>query len=389
MNHKVYILAIASFVVGTVELILGGILDLIASSFQVSIAKAGYLISIFSLVYAISAPVLLNITAKFERKKVYLWALFIFLLSNIVALASTGYSMLMVSRILAAMSGSFIIVLSTTMASRLVKPEYQGRALGIVFMGISASLVLGIPIGIFIGNAFGWREVFILIALLTAIIMVIVAISMERLEPAPVVPIKQQLNALRNTKMLSIHIATFFVLAGHLTLYAYFTPFLQETFGLSSGMVTLVYGIFGLAAVAGGGFGGVLSDKLGAPTAVIGIIGAFFLSMVALPFAVKLPFILFLIVMTVWSALSCVVSPAQNNLIIQSAKDNPDVLISTNVAISHLGIAAGSYVGGIIINGYSSLFNGWVGSILVLLGLLATVIAVTRPSISTNSIQSK
>ncbi|MEC0666470.1 MFS transporter [Priestia flexa] len=389
MNHKVYILAIASFVVGTVELILGGILDLIASSFQVSIAKAGYLISIFSLVYAISAPVLLNITAKFERKKVYLWALFIFLLSNIVALASTGYSMLMVSRILAAMSGSFIIVLSTTMASRLVKPEYQGRALGIVFMGISASLVLGIPIGIFIGNAFGWREVFILIALLTAIIMVIVAISMDRLEPAPVVPIKQQLNALRNTKMLSIHIATFFVLAGHLTLYAYFTPFLQETFGLSSGMVTLVYGIFGLAAVAGGGFGGVLSDKLGAPTAVIGIIGAFFLSMVALPFAVKLPFILFLIVMTVWSALSWAVSPAQNNLIIQSAKDNPDVLISTNVAISHLGIAAGSYVGGIIINGYSSLFNGWVGSILVLLGLLATVIAVTRPSISTNSIQSK
>ncbi|MED3824845.1 MFS transporter [Priestia flexa] len=389
MNHKVYILAIASFVVGTVELILGGILDLIASSFQVSIAKAGYLISIFSLVYAISAPVLLNITAKFERKKVYLWALFIFLLSNIVALASTGYSMLMVSRILAAMSGSFIIVLSTTMASRLVKPEYQGRALGIVFMGISASLVLGIPIGIFIGNAFGWREVFILIALLTAIIMVIVAISMDRLEPAPVVPIKQQLNALRNTKMLSIHIATFFVLAGHLTLYAYFTPFLQETFGLSSGMVTLVYGIFGLAAVAGGGFGGVLSDKLGAPTAVIGIIGAFFLSMVALPFAVKLPFILFLIAMTVWSALSWAVSPAQNNLIIQSAKDNPDVLISTNVAISHLGIAAGSYVGGIIINGYSSLFNGWVGSILVLLGLLATVIAVTRPSISTNSIQSK
>lgn len=389
MNHKVYILAIASFVVGTVELILGGILDLIASSFQVSIAKAGYLISIFSLVYAISAPVLLNITAKFERKKVYLWALFIFLLSNIVALASTGYSMLMVSRILAAMSGSFIIVLSTTMASRLVKPEYQGRALGIVFMGISASLVLGIPIGIFIGNAFGWREIFILIALLTAIIMVIVAISMERLEPAPVVPIKQQLNALRNTKMLSIHIATFFVLAGHLTLYAYFTPFLQETFGLSSGMVTLVYGIFGLAAVAGGGFGGILSDKLGAPTAVIGIIGAFFLSMVALPFAVKLPFILFLIVMTVWSALSWAVSPAQNNLIIQSAKDNPDVLISTNVAISHLGIAAGSYVGGIIINGYSSLFNGWVGSILVLLGLLATVIAVTRPSISTNSIQSK
>lgn len=69
MNKKVYVLAIAAFVVGTVELILGGILDLIATDLHLSLAKAGYLISIFSLVYALSAPILLNMTARFERKK--------------------------------------------------------------------------------------------------------------------------------------------------------------------------------------------------------------------------------------------------------------------------------------------------------------------------------
>ncbi|TYR80594.1 MFS transporter [Priestia megaterium] len=389
MNKKVYILAIASFIVGTVELILGGILDLIASSFNVSIAKAGYLISIFSLVYAISAPILLNITAKIERKKVYMWALFIFLISNILSAYSIGYTMLLLSRILAAMSGSFIIVLSTTMASRIVKPEYQGRALGVVFMGISASLVLGIPIGIFIGNTFGWREVFIMIALLTAVIMISVWLTMEKLAPSPVVPIKKQLLALRNSKMIAIHLATFFVLAGHLTLYAYFTPFLQETLNLNSNMVTLVYGIFGIAAVIGGGLGGVLSDKWGAPSAVIAIIGTFFISMVSLPFAVKLPFVIFLILMIIWSALSWAVSPAQNNFIIQSTKDNPDVLISTNVAISHLGIAAGSYIGGIIINDYSVLLNGWVGAIFVLLGLFCSFFAVTKPSSATSTVHTK
>ncbi len=84
MNKKVYILAIASFVVGTVELILGGILDLIADAFHVSLAKAGYLISIYSFVYALSAPILLNVTAKMERKKVYMWTLFIFLIEQFI-----------------------------------------------------------------------------------------------------------------------------------------------------------------------------------------------------------------------------------------------------------------------------------------------------------------
>jgi MFS transporter, DHA1 family, purine base/nucleoside efflux pump len=188
MNKKVYILAIASFVVGTVELILGGILDLIADAFHVSLAKAGYLISIYSFVYALSAPILLNVTAKIERKKVYMWTLFIFLLSNVFSAYSSGYYMLLIGRILAAASGSFIIVLSTTMASRMVKPEYQGRAIGIVFMGISGSLVLGIPLGILIGNALGWRQVFVMIAILTAIIMITVWFTMERLAPAPIVP---------------------------------------------------------------------------------------------------------------------------------------------------------------------------------------------------------
>jgi len=297
--------------------------------------------------------------------------------------------MLLIGRILAAASGSFIIVLSTTMASRMVKPEYQGRAIGIVFMGISGSLVLGIPLGILIGNALGWRQVFVMIAILTAIIMITVWFTMERLAPAPIVPLKTQVKALRNKKMLAIHLATLFVLAGHLTLYAYFTPFLQETLGLNTTMVTIIYGIFGLAAVAGGGLGGAVSDRWNPSSSVITMIALFFVSMIAMPFGVHLPFVVFLLLMIIWSALSWAVSPAQSNLIIHSARETSDILISTNAAISHVGIAIGSYVGGIVVNQYSVIYNGWIGSIFVLLGLFCSLYAVTRTESTADTLHSK
>lgn len=251
MNKKVYVLAIAAFVVGTVELILGGILDLIATDLHLTLAKAGYLISIFSLVYAISAPILLNMTARFERKKVYMCTLFVFLISNLISAFSANFYILMAGRALGAATGSLIFVLSLTLAARIVEPQYKGRAVGIITMGGSASLILGVPIGIFVGNLAGWHEVFMLIALLTAVVMVAIGIAMERVQPIPAVSLKKQLAALWNPKMLAIHVTTLLVLAGHLTLYAYFTPFLQESLGASSTMVTFIYMMFGIAAVAG------------------------------------------------------------------------------------------------------------------------------------------
>lgn len=180
MNKKVYVLAIAAFVVGTVELILGGILDLIATDLHLSLAKAGYLISIFSLVYALSAPILLNMTARFERKKVYMCTLFVFLISNLISAFSSSFYMLMAGRALGAATGSLIFVLSLTLAARIVEPQYKGRAVGIITMGGSASLILGVPLGIFVGNLAGWREVFMLIAILTAVVMVAIWIAMDR-----------------------------------------------------------------------------------------------------------------------------------------------------------------------------------------------------------------
>lgn len=376
MNKKVYVLAIAAFVVGTVELILGGILDLIAADLHLSLAKAGYLISIFSLVYAVSAPILLNVTARFERKKVYMVTLFVFFISNLISAFSVNFYMLMAGRMLGAAAGSLIFVLSLTLASRIVSSEYKGRAVGIITMGGSASLILGVPIGIFIGNALGWREVFMLIAILTVLVMVAIGLAMDRVQPSPAVSLKNQLKALWNPKMLAIHTTTLLVLAGHLTLYAYFTPFLQETIGASAAAVTLIYMMFGLAAVAGGGIGGMLSDRLHPAKAIMIVLVPFMISMAVIPFSTGLPLIAFLLLLSLWGALSWTVTPVQNSLIIRTSPETSEILISTNSGVTHAGIALGTYIGGVVIDHSSIMNTGWVGSILVFAGLGFAVLAV-------------
>ncbi|KQY94782.1 MFS transporter [Paenibacillus sp. Root52] len=386
MNKKVYVLAIAAFVVGTVELILGGILDLIATDLHLSYAKAGYLISIFSLVYAISAPILLNVTARFERKKVYLCTLVVFLMSNLISAFSVNFYMLMAGRALGAATGSLIFVLSLTLAARIVEPQYKGRAVGIITMGGSASLILGVPLGIFVGNMAGWREVFIFIAILTALVIVAISIAMDRVQPIPVVPLKKQLSALWNPRMLAIHATTLLVLAGHLTLYAYFTPFLQATIGASSTMVTFIYVMFGIAAVAGGGIGGLLSDRLHPAKAIIIVLVPFMITMALIPVSVGLPLIAFLLLLSIWSALSWTVTPVQNSLIIKTSPETADTLISTNSGIAHAGIALGTYIGGMVIDHSAIQHTGWVGSILILLGLVTAIYAITRKEHSARAV---
>ena len=102
MNKRVYLLTIVSFVVGMVELIIGGILDLIADDLNVSLGKAGFLITVFSLVFAIVASILLTMTARIERKQLTLISLFVFLIGTVLVIMSTTYTMLLIAGILSA-----------------------------------------------------------------------------------------------------------------------------------------------------------------------------------------------------------------------------------------------------------------------------------------------
>src|SRR5690625_7542841 len=104
-----------------------------------------------------------------------------------------NFAMLFISRIISAASGSLATVLSINLASRVVEPAYRGRAIGLVVMGISGSLVLGLPIGVFLGNTINWRAPFVLTALLTILLLIGVKLTLEKVQPTQVVTLREQI----------------------------------------------------------------------------------------------------------------------------------------------------------------------------------------------------
>src|SRR5690606_17496881 len=215
--------------------------------------RAGLLITVFALVFGVGGPVLLFLAGRADRKRVTLAALSVFIVGNLVAVASTTYGALMLSRIITAASGALLTVLCLALAAHISKPDYRGRAIGIVVMGISGSLVLGLPIGVSLGHAYGWRSPFVLVAVLALLLVGGVSAFFGEAPTRPPVPLKGQLRALRDEKVLFAHATTFFFLAGHYTLYGYLTPFVISTMAFGGSLITLLYFVYGAAAVTGGG----------------------------------------------------------------------------------------------------------------------------------------
>lgn len=234
-----------------------------------------------------------------------------------------------------------------------------------------------------IGNAYGWRAPFLLVVGLTAIAILGIYAFLSKVPPSEVTTLRAQFASLKNAKLVSGHLISYLMLTGHLTLYAYLTPYLQETFQLSPGMTSIVYFLFGLAAVSGGGLGGLMADKWGTKRSILLIVSSFAVIMFVLPLTAQVSFYVFLIAMVIWSALSWALSPAQQSYLMQTAPDTADIQLSLNSSVLHLGIASGSVVGGLVIEQSSVANNAWVGCLFVLLALGSAMFSLTRSSQAT------
>lgn len=380
MNYKVFILAASAVTVGLVELIVGGILPVIAGDLQVSIGTAGQLITVYALVYAIAGPVLLSITAKIERKKLYLLALAVFFLGNVFTYFSPTYALIMAARIVTATSAALVIVLSLTITAKIVEPAHRAKALGVIVMGISSSLVLGVPIGILLTDAFSWRIVFLGIAVLSLLCMILIYKFLDRIPTEAVQPLAAQIKSLANPKIVVAHLAMMFMLAGHYTFYAYFTPFLEIKLHLNPTWVSFSYFLFGLAAVSGGAIGGILADKIGSKKSILLVVILFAVMLFVLPYS-TFSLIVFLGMMIIWGALSWALSPPMQNYLIETDPASSDIHQSLNNSAVQIGIALGSGIGGAVFAHSGSVDHmASVGALVVVIAFICAVVSLALPA---------
>lgn len=378
MDKRVYLLAFIAFVVGMVELLVGGILDLVATDLGISLGRAGLLITVFALVFSISGPLLLFLTRKAAPKPIILAALLIFMIGDLITIYSTTYTSLMVSRVVLAASGALLTVLSLALASRIAAPEHRGRALGLVVMGISASLVLGLPIGVSLGHAFGWRSPFVFNLLLALLLFILIIRYLGQ------VSIKRQANtagtilsALKDHRLLFAHLTTFFFLAGHFTFYGYLTPFVVTQLAFGGALITAVYFLYGVAAVSGGGLAGFFSDRFSPKRTLISAIALLIICLLLLPLSTAVP-VLFWGLLIIWGLLSWAITPPIQSHLVHLSPATADIQQSLNITALHLGIAFGTLIGSMTIDQFAVTYNAPIGAAIVLLSLLAALFSFRR-----------
>ncbi|WP_153978642.1 MFS transporter [Paenibacillus xylanilyticus] len=370
---KVYILAIVSFLVGTSEYILSGILDKVAGSFDVSLAAAGQLITIFSLVYAIFTPILMAVTASMDRRKLILIGLGIFVIANILAFTLPGYGLFVVARIIMAIGAGVVVVTALNIAAKIAPAGKQASAIATVVMGFTASLIVGVPLGRITADTLGWKSVFGGIALLGIIAMIILSFAIPRIKGDAPIPLRQQLSLLKKPKVALGLSITFFWLGGYSIAYTYLSPYLLEVSGLGDKYLSGALLIFGIASMIGSKIGGFSTDRWGVHRTLSGGL-ALRIVMLILLSVVTHTLLGVMIVLLLWSFSAWSSGPTQQYHLTTIEPEASGVMLGLNQSMMQLAMAAGAGVGGIAIETLSLTSITWIGAAGIAIAILALVI---------------
>ncbi|MFJ7661104.1 MFS transporter [Lysinibacillus sp. NPDC097162] len=372
-NLIIYVLALAVFLIGTVEYIITGVIEMTAVDFGVSISEAGLLVTVFALAAAIVAPILIALTINVDRKKLLLVTLSVFIASNGLMFISPSYETALLIRIIQGVSGGIATVVAMAVATRLVEKEKRGRTIGIILMGLSSSLVLGVPIGTFFSEIFGWRVLFVLIGLLTILPLLFIYKKVPVIKEEEAVTLRMQLSILKDSKILTALAITLFYIGGYATLFTYITPFLQATSTLSITEISGILFLAGICSFIGSRVGGQLADAKGSRFTIC--LGLLLQGLTLIVFAIAgvnlfvLIFVLMIFMLATWS-----ISPAQQLFLFTLVPRNPDIALSVNTSFIQFGFALGSGLGGLVISRTSILTLNWVGLGAVSIALLLAIL---------------
>ncbi|MFD0621273.1 MFS transporter [Paenibacillus sp. GCM10027629] len=373
-------LAISAFSIGTTEFISVGLLPLIAEDFHISVTTAGLTVTLYALGVTFGAPVLTSLTSNVSRKTLLLWIMVVFIAGNMLAAMASGITVLLIARVISALSHGIFMSIGSTIAADLVPEHRRASAISIMFSGLTIATVTGVPLGTFIGQQMGWRAAFIAIVAVGVVAFIAnMTLVSSNLRKGAKVRLGDQIKLVTNFRLLLVFAITALGYGGTFVVFTYLSPLLHDITGFHEKTIAIILLVYGVAIAIGNMIGGKAANRkplkalfymfaiqavilflltFTAPFKIAGLITIFFMGMFAF---MNVPGLQVYVVM----------------LAERLAPEAKDVASAVNIAAFNAGIAIGAYLGGIVTDSIGIIHTTWIGALMVLGAVFLTAWART------------
>ena len=339
-----YILAIAAFVIVTTEFLMVGLLPSLARDLSISVARAGQLVTLFAVVVMLFGPPLTAWLAHIERKRMFMAVLVIFAVSNAVAAVAPNFWVLAIARIVPALALPVFWGTASETAAQLAGPERAGKAVSTVYLGISAAMLLGIPLGTVAGDAVGWRGAFWALAIMSALTAVLLQFSMPALAAGKRIGLAQQARILRDPAFVANVLLSVAVFTAMFTGYTYLAALLEKVALVPSADLGWWLMGFGAVGLIGNWLGGLWVDRK--PLATTAMFSAVLAIGMLATVLLAAQHIGLALALGVWGIANTALYPVCQIRVMKSAPQAQALAGTINVSAANGGIALGAMLGG-------------------------------------------
>ena len=361
-------LTFSTFIFNTSEFIPIGLLTDIANDFSITESKAGLLITVYAWVVALASLPLMLAFSKTENKKLLLSVVALFIVSHIVSGVSSGYYMLMLSRVGVACAHAIFWSIVTPLAVRVAPEGKRSLALSLIITGSSVAMIVGLPLGRVIGLYVGWRTTFFFIAAVAAAVWLFLAAIFPRVPSRDTISLRKVPSLLGNPALVGVYVLTVLMVTGHYTGYSYIEPFLAQVAGLDNDWITWVLTAFGLVGIVGSLWFSRDYEKCPYAFMRFAVVGiAFFLLLLRLSAFGHFPVVALCIC---WGLAITIFNLVFQSEIIRLAPEATAIAMSVYSGIYNVGIGAGALVGGFVCTHASIARIGYAGGAIALLAAL-------------------
>lgn len=375
----VWVLAAGTFLMGTTEFVIAGLLPELSTGLGVSTSRAGLLITAFAVGMIIGAPTMAMATLRLPQRQTLILALSVFSLGHVVAALSTSFTVVLAARVVTALATGAFWSVGFVVATTAAGPQKATRATGVMIGGLTLANVVGVPIGSFAGQFVGWRGPFWSLAALSALAAVFIGRFIPAQEQRATVSPRAEFGALRQGRLWLALSAAMFIMGGVLATYSYITPLLTDRADIPAGAVPFILITFGIGALGGTTTGGRLGEHRPMATTITAAAATSLVLVLMIPLstnAVTATALVLLLGLTGFT-----VNPVVTALAMRFAGDAPTLTSALTTSAFNVGVAGGSWIAGVALDSSLGVTGpplvGTVIAALTLLPLIALAVHAT------------